>query len=372
VDTVTGNPATVVNDTVNYGWEYVWHCHILGHEENDFMRPMVFDANEATPAAPTFAANAYATASKVLTWTDNAATEYKYQVYTVNGGTVRQVGTDLLANATSVTLTTTTAPSSSQKIVVVAVGAKGNAAAMYGASALPAATGLSYTLTNNGSRLNINWNNVNGASNFVLEYNVNGTGWTAMAPTNSSNGTLNNVVVGSTYQFRVVANAGTVTVADVAVQTATPSTSAVMTVAVIAPPSAPASILASGVTAPTLSRVVVGTGRNQVISDTASTFAVPIPVTGGPVTSYVVEYALDANGTAVTAPTNGNSWQTATTSPANVTAATNFTVTGLPRTGGRVGNSAITANSKFWFRVGAVNSAGTTYSTAVKSSNVVQ
>jgi len=25
----------------NFGWEYVWHCHLLGHEENDMMRPIV-------------------------------------------------------------------------------------------------------------------------------------------------------------------------------------------------------------------------------------------------------------------------------------------------------------------------------------------
>jgi FtsP/CotA-like multicopper oxidase with cupredoxin domain len=37
-----GNPITVVNQMTNFGWEYVWHCHLLGHEENDMMRPMVF------------------------------------------------------------------------------------------------------------------------------------------------------------------------------------------------------------------------------------------------------------------------------------------------------------------------------------------
>jgi hypothetical protein len=33
----------VFNKEEDYGWEYVWHCHILGHEENDFMRPFVFN-----------------------------------------------------------------------------------------------------------------------------------------------------------------------------------------------------------------------------------------------------------------------------------------------------------------------------------------
>ncbi len=41
VDPLTGNPVTVTNTNYNFGHEYVWHCHILGHEENDFMRPMV-------------------------------------------------------------------------------------------------------------------------------------------------------------------------------------------------------------------------------------------------------------------------------------------------------------------------------------------
>ncbi len=43
VDPVTGNPAVVFNKEEDFGWEYVWHCHILGHEENDFMRAFVFD-----------------------------------------------------------------------------------------------------------------------------------------------------------------------------------------------------------------------------------------------------------------------------------------------------------------------------------------
>ena len=36
-----GLPITVVNLRTNFGWEYVWHCHLLGHEENDMMRPLV-------------------------------------------------------------------------------------------------------------------------------------------------------------------------------------------------------------------------------------------------------------------------------------------------------------------------------------------
>ncbi len=42
------NPITVVNAVSDFGWEYVWHCHLLGHEESDMMRPIVFQV--LTPA----------------------------------------------------------------------------------------------------------------------------------------------------------------------------------------------------------------------------------------------------------------------------------------------------------------------------------
>jgi len=51
-----GNPITIPNKETSYGWEYVWHCHILGHEENDFMRPLVLNVATTLPAAPTLLA----------------------------------------------------------------------------------------------------------------------------------------------------------------------------------------------------------------------------------------------------------------------------------------------------------------------------
>lgn len=36
-----GNPTTpIVNQLVNFGWQYVYHCHILSHGEMDTMRPV--------------------------------------------------------------------------------------------------------------------------------------------------------------------------------------------------------------------------------------------------------------------------------------------------------------------------------------------
>ena len=45
-----GNPVTVTNQMCNFGWEFVDHCHILGHEENDMMRPMAFGVAPEAPA----------------------------------------------------------------------------------------------------------------------------------------------------------------------------------------------------------------------------------------------------------------------------------------------------------------------------------
>ena len=44
IDPATGQAFATPTKNVmfNFGWEYVWHCHLLGHEENDMMRPLVF------------------------------------------------------------------------------------------------------------------------------------------------------------------------------------------------------------------------------------------------------------------------------------------------------------------------------------------
>lgn len=47
-----GGGTTTVNQLYNFGNEYVWHCHLLGHEEMDMMRPMVFIAYDHTPGKP--------------------------------------------------------------------------------------------------------------------------------------------------------------------------------------------------------------------------------------------------------------------------------------------------------------------------------
>jgi FtsP/CotA-like multicopper oxidase with cupredoxin domain len=49
VSVATGQYSNQMTDFDN---EYVWHCHILGHEEQDFMRPFVFHPSVVVPDAP--------------------------------------------------------------------------------------------------------------------------------------------------------------------------------------------------------------------------------------------------------------------------------------------------------------------------------
>jgi hypothetical protein len=62
---------------MNFGWEYVWHCHLLGHEENDMMRAMIF---EVSPLAPTITAAARVNGRARVTWTDASKNETNWTI----------------------------------------------------------------------------------------------------------------------------------------------------------------------------------------------------------------------------------------------------------------------------------------------------
>jgi hypothetical protein len=72
VSVATANPAlglvanTYSNQLTDFDNEYVWHCHILGHEEQDFMRPFVFHPTPVVPDAPA----AVTVTGTTVSWTD--------------------------------------------------------------------------------------------------------------------------------------------------------------------------------------------------------------------------------------------------------------------------------------------------------------
>ena len=55
IDPPTGQAITspITNQMVNFGWEYVWHCHILSHEEMDMMRPQKLNVGRSLADTPT-------------------------------------------------------------------------------------------------------------------------------------------------------------------------------------------------------------------------------------------------------------------------------------------------------------------------------
>ena len=78
----SGGQAPVVNRLINFGWEYVWHCHLLGHEEQDMMR------SQAVAVSPKIAPSGLlaiwvgpnSTPKVNLVWTDNSISETHWSI----------------------------------------------------------------------------------------------------------------------------------------------------------------------------------------------------------------------------------------------------------------------------------------------------
>jgi FtsP/CotA-like multicopper oxidase with cupredoxin domain len=78
---VTGEPITLTNHLVNFGWEYVWHCHILAHEEMDMMRAIVIAVPPKTPLNLTVSNG---TGMFTLKWVDNSLSETGFTIQRAN------------------------------------------------------------------------------------------------------------------------------------------------------------------------------------------------------------------------------------------------------------------------------------------------
>ncbi|MBI5578105.1 MAG: hypothetical protein HY895_03050 [Deltaproteobacteria bacterium] len=75
------NIAEILNHYVNFGWEYVWHCHILSHEEMDMMHSLVFAVPPSAPTVLTGTVTGTASNPRVaLTWIDTSLKEAKFTI----------------------------------------------------------------------------------------------------------------------------------------------------------------------------------------------------------------------------------------------------------------------------------------------------
>jgi FtsP/CotA-like multicopper oxidase with cupredoxin domain len=90
-----GTKTTILNALVNFGWEYVYHCHILSHEEMDMMRPVLVAVQplEADGLSSTITGSGN-NRRFVIAWNDNSITETSFLLQrTTNGITWTDAGT---------------------------------------------------------------------------------------------------------------------------------------------------------------------------------------------------------------------------------------------------------------------------------------
>ncbi|MEX8499719.1 hypothetical protein [Leptothrix ochracea] len=187
-------PAATVNQVGNYGWEYTWGNRVLSHAENDMRRPVVVNAVQAVPVAPSALAATVPVFTPgtpypgvTLTWTDNSSTETQQLVQRATGatGTVFKTIATLPANKKSF-LDTTVEGGMVYRYQVVAVGAAGQAASpIFNTTATPvlppaAPSGLNVSQSS-ATTMQVSWtDNSTNETNFVLEASANGQAYTAV------------------------------------------------------------------------------------------------------------------------------------------------------------------------------------------------
>jgi len=224
----------VSNIMTNFGWEYVYHCHMLSHEENDFMRPIVFTGT--VPPAPSGLAAAVTfptptTARVALSWTGSFAT--------ATGFTIQRATNSTFTTGLTTFTTTGTPPPNSYTDNTVAQGTayyyRVQSSNVWGSSAWatigPAATvlapsGLTAAVRTNTSVV-LTWvnNTTTGTSGVSIQYATDAA-FTAGLKTvnvNTPNLTTRNITLlkrKTTYYFRVattiaVGNSGWSNVAPV-------------------------------------------------------------------------------------------------------------------------------------------------------------
>ena len=233
----TGNPLTtpIANELANFGWEYVYHCHILSHEEMDMMRPMSLVLPPKTPdgLASTFFVGADGINRVRLNWNDNSINETEYAVQrTPDGKTwtdVKLVNSPLDVantsgtNKTSGNLVVNTTPYLFRVVARNKVG-YGNGYPMTTAETmtgtvgvnLPAApmqTGLPKAMLQVGPQVKVSFTDLSSnEAGFVIQRMTDNGAWTEIgraAALAGASGTVNyvdtTVQPGHTYSYRVAA-----------------------------------------------------------------------------------------------------------------------------------------------------------------------
>ena len=206
----------VTNIMTDFGWEYVFHCHMLGHEEFDFMRPVVFTGTP--PAAPVISYTVTAPSNVVLTWpagAQNTATTFTVQRATNSTFTTNLVTWKMNGTPPPTTYTDTTATAGSRFYYRV------QASNTWGTSAwsnvvtvitVLAPSGLTGSATAANARfasVTLTWtNNTTTGVTGVLIQRATNAAFTGATPTNASGANITTRTItglnrATTYYFRV-------------------------------------------------------------------------------------------------------------------------------------------------------------------------
>ena len=261
-----GVEGLMLNHYVNFGWEYVWHCHILSHEEMDMMHSLAF---AVAPNAPTdLIANesGAGTDKKVdLFWTDNSHNETNFTIqragdvnFTSDLTTIALVGenvttyTDPIGDtnqaffyrvcASNVVGDTTVFAEPSVGFPVKSADSAFTNTAQSGEIIIPAAPTSLTAAINVPKQVTLSWtDNATNESGFVIERSTNGGAFVQIAApgSNANTGTVSitdtTVVAKMTYSYRIKAVRGPVSSAY--------TNTATITLAAV--PAAPSNLTAS-------------------------------------------------------------------------------------------------------------------------------
>jgi FtsP/CotA-like multicopper oxidase with cupredoxin domain len=269
-----GNPVTVTNHLVNFGWEYVVHCHLLGHEENDMMRASVFAVAPEAPSGLTAAiVGTGRNTGVLLAWTDNSANETGF---TIDRAADAAFATGITSISLGPNVTTYTDPGINRNLTYFyrvyatnTVGDIGTAgfpvttaasgfspAVMVGVDPTPLAPTNLSALEQAGPAVLLTWtDNATNETGFAVERSDNGGPFVQIATPGPRNNTGSvtytdtAVVAGASYSYQVRAVNATVF--------STYSNVASITLSVPpAAPAAPSNVLATG--------VVVSNNRSRI------------------------------------------------------------------------------------------------------------
>ncbi len=228
----SGNPTDpIVNQLVNFGWEYMLHCHILSHEEMDMMRPVSVAVPPNVPDGLAFTLSGNGNNRHVqLAWNDNSINETAFVVQRNNGSGWVDAGTvnSLLSAPNTHGRVTFTDPASYNAAAVSQYKVIAQNTIGYGGAFMSlTAQSVSQPLTvgsppaapvnlranlQAGPQVRLVWTDVaTNETGFIIQRSTNGAAFVqiATAPARNNTGNVNyidtTVNAGTSYNYRVAA-----------------------------------------------------------------------------------------------------------------------------------------------------------------------